>query len=87
MARDNVAEVYARPVVLLTIHLAAVTKPSGTWDALPYSETRFDCPYAEEDEGFRETGQGRLVPVPTLLWSLEVKREIITQQEGLYNNV
>jgi hypothetical protein len=39
---------YIHPVCLLAIHLAALTKPGGTWIVLSYSDTRFDCLAGEE---------------------------------------
>lgn len=78
--RIEMAEVFAHPVALLSIHLAAVTKAGGTWVAFSYSTTRFDCLYEDNNGDFRKARQDKLVPNPALLWRMEMKQEVVVQQ-------
>jgi hypothetical protein len=80
---------YIHPVCLLAIHLAALTKPGGTWIVLSYSETRFDCLACEEgrDEFFHESKKVGSVPDPALLWKMVMKQEMISQVERMDGSV
>jgi EEF1A lysine methyltransferase 4 len=80
---------YIHPVCLLAIHLAALTKPGGTWIVYSYSETRFDCLGNDEggDENFYESKKLGAVPDPALLWVMTMKQEIISQAESMEGNV
>jgi EEF1A lysine methyltransferase 4 len=80
---------YIHPVCLLAIHLAALTKPGGTWIVLSYSETRFDCLGSEEggDEHFHESKNLGTVPDPALLWIMVMKPEKISQAERMEGSV
>ena len=80
---------YIHPVCLLAIHLAALTKPGGTWIVLSYSETRFDCLGSEEggDEYFHESKNVGTVPDPALLWIMVMKQEMISQAERMDGSV
>jgi EEF1A lysine methyltransferase 4 len=81
--------VYIHPVCLLATHLAALTKPGGTWIVLSYSETRFDCLVGGEggDEYFHESKKVGRVPDPALLWIVVMKQEIISQVERVDGSV
>jgi hypothetical protein len=70
-------EVYIHPVCILAVHLAALTRPGGSWIAFSYSATRFDCLYNDEDadEGYVETKRKRMIPDPAKLWKMEEKEE------------
>jgi len=80
---------YIHPVCLLAIHLAALTKPGGTWIVLSYSDTRFDCLAGEEggNDYFRESKKVGAVPDPALLWIMVMKQEMVSQVERMDESV
>ncbi len=87
--KSTAESIYIHPVCLLAIHLAALTKPGGTWIVLSYSETRFDCLVGEEggDEYFHESKRLGKVPDPALLWIVTAKEEMIAQVERIDGSV
>jgi hypothetical protein len=81
--------VYIHPVALLSVHLAALTKPGAAWIVLSYSENRFDCLYGndEEDESLTQYKKEGSVPDPGKLWTMELKREMVAQMERMEEGV
>lgn len=88
---ENSPMVKVNPVVLEALHLAALTKRGGTWIALSYSASRFDCLWEEVEAEVgnvqvNENEGDTKVKYPNLAgeyWKIKEKEEIVIDEGGL----
>ena len=74
------------PMIVLSLHLAAITLPGGTWNALSYSQERFwfleenASNDAEAEAGTKKIRSNSLDP--KRFWSLEKKESMDVQEQN-----